>query len=107
MSGFIMKRRSFLTASGALSLGAAAGLRPGSAFAAAKEVSWLTWENLAYDKYIGKFITDSGVNVRKGFIGSDDEQFAKIRAGGADSFDRSSRFVVSTKLADRPFMEKQ
>jgi len=87
MSGFMMKRREFLTATGALSLAAASGLRPGSAFAAAKEVSWLTWENLAYDKYIGKFTADSGINIRKGFIGSDDEQFAKIRAGGADSFD--------------------
>jgi spermidine/putrescine transport system substrate-binding protein len=87
MTGFQFNRRNFLMMSGALSLGAATGLRAGPAAAKASEVAWLTWENLAYDKYIGKFTADSGVAIRKGFIGSDDEQFAKIRAGGADSFD--------------------
>lgn len=87
MTGIPFNRREFLALSGALSLGAATGLRAGPAAAKASDVAWLTWENLAYDKYIGKFIADTGIQIRKGFIGSDDEQFAKIRAGGADSFD--------------------
>lgn len=61
---------------------------PLEAFAASeKKVNWLTWENLAYDRYIGEFIKKSGITIQKGFIGSDDEQFAKIRAGGAKDWD--------------------
>jgi spermidine/putrescine transport system substrate-binding protein len=52
-----------------------------------REVNWLTWENLAFDEYISAFIKSSGVKIQKGFIGSDDEQFAKIRAGGAEDWD--------------------
>ncbi|MFO1349835.1 MAG: extracellular solute-binding protein [Gammaproteobacteria bacterium] len=54
---------------------------------AAGDISWLTWENLAYDKYIGDFSKASGIDIRKGFIGSDDEQFAKLRAGGGSDWD--------------------
>lgn len=54
---------------------------------AAGELGWLTWENLASDEYIADFVKASGVEIRKGFIGSDDEQFAKLRAGGGSDWD--------------------
>jgi len=80
-------RRQFLellggTAAGALVAGSS---RPARATAA--EIRWLTWENLAHDKYIHGFTEATGIAVQKGFIGSDDEQFAKIRAGGAADWD--------------------
>ena len=69
----------------AAGLAATAGLprRP----AAATEIAWLTWENLAYDKYVGDFAKTAGLDIKKGFIGSDDEQFAKLKAGGGADWD--------------------
>ncbi len=83
-----MFRRTFLKMMAAGTAGAMIGDIPFEAFAASdKTVNWLTWENLAYDKYIADFIASSGIKIQKGFIGSDDEQFAKIRAGGAKDWD--------------------
>lgn len=83
-----MQRRTFMKMLAAGAAGAMIGDIPIEALAASgKNVNWLTWENLAYDKYIGEFIKASGTKIQKGFIGSDDEQFAKIRAGGAKDWD--------------------
>lgn len=83
-----MHRRNFMKMMAATAAGAMFGQYPYLAAAAdGKTVNWLTWENLAYDKYISEFITNSGIKIQKGFIGSDDEQFAKIRAGGAEDWD--------------------
>ena len=58
----------------------------GPAFAAT-EIVWMTWENLAKDDYLAPFLKNAGVTITKNFIGTDDEQFAKLRAGGASSVD--------------------
>ena len=83
-----VRRRDFL---GILGTGAlSAAMFPGlvrQASAAASEIRWLTWENLAYDRYIGEFTESTGIKVSKGFIGSDDEQFAMLRAGGGAEWD--------------------
>ena len=54
---------------------------------AATPLGWLTWENLAYDEYVGEFVSGAEIDLQKGFIGSDDEQFAKLRAGGGAEWD--------------------
>ncbi|QGY38668.1 extracellular solute-binding protein [Pseudodesulfovibrio cashew] len=83
-----MRRRDFMKLAAMGAMGTMIGGFPGVSMAgAAKQVNWLTWENLAYDKYIADFIKSSGINIQKGFIGSDDEQFAKIRAGGGADWD--------------------
>ena len=80
-------RRRFLQLLGGATTAACLGGPYRSAQAAAREIRWLTWENLAYDKYVQAFTKQTGIEIQKGFIGSDDEQFAKIRAGGADDWD--------------------
>ncbi len=55
--------------------------------ASATEVAWLTWENLAKDDYLADFKQKTGIRIAKNFIGTDDEQFAKLRAGGGSSVD--------------------
>ncbi len=54
---------------------------------AAKNLVWMTWENLAKDDYLAAFLENGDVSLTKNFIGTDDEQFAKLRAGGASSVD--------------------
>ncbi|BCS89584.1 ABC transporter substrate-binding protein [Pseudodesulfovibrio sediminis] len=83
-----MRRREFMKLAAMGATGALMAGLPGMSMASsAKEVNWLTWENLAYDKYIADFVKSSGISIQKGFIGSDDEQFAKIRAGGGSDWD--------------------
>jgi spermidine/putrescine transport system substrate-binding protein len=81
----VMERRQALKLLAAAALAGSAGLPCGAA--AADELGWLTWENLAGDKYLKPFLDQSGVAIRKGFIGSDDEQFAKLKAGGGADWD--------------------
>jgi spermidine/putrescine transport system substrate-binding protein len=80
-----MDRRQLLKAAAA---GAALStLAPfGRAFAAT-DLVWMTWENLAKDEYLAAFLKGGDVTLTKNFIGTDDEQFAKLRAGGASSVD--------------------
>jgi len=78
-------RRSLLTA--AACGGAAGALGWRTAHAATTELTWLTWENLAKDDYLAAFLAANPVTIAKTFIGTDDEQFAKLRAGGASSAD--------------------
>jgi len=80
-------RRRFLQLLGGATAAAAFGRPYRAARAAAGEIRWLTWENLAYDKYVKAFTERTGIEIQKGFIGSDDEQFASIRAGGAADWD--------------------
>lgn len=54
---------------------------------AAQEFLWMTWENLAKDEYLEAFVQANDVSIVKNFIGTDDEQFAKLRAGGSASVD--------------------
>ncbi|WP_319584112.1 ABC transporter substrate-binding protein [uncultured Pseudodesulfovibrio sp.] len=82
-----MRRREFLKYSAMGAMGTMLGTVPGLSWAADKAVHWLTWENLAYDKFVADFVKSTGISIEKGFIGSDDEQFAKIRAGGGADWD--------------------
>ena len=56
----------------------------------------MTWENLAKDDYLAALIEKTGIKIDKTFIGTDDEQFAKLRAGGAVSYadGKGSAFAV-------------
>ncbi|WP_210245208.1 extracellular solute-binding protein [Martelella alba] len=55
---------------------------------AATDIAWMTWENLAKPDYLAAFMSaNPGVDITKTFIGTDDEQFAKLRAGGASAVD--------------------
>ncbi|GHF42700.1 extracellular solute-binding protein [Seohaeicola zhoushanensis] len=79
-----MHRRRFLQA---VLAGTAASALPLKALAAQPDLLWMVWENLAKDEYLAPFLARSGVTISKNFIGSDDEQFAKLRAGGDSSVD--------------------
>lgn len=68
--------------------GAALGMfTPFERAIAANDLVWMTWENLAKDEYLAAFLEKSDVSITKNFIGTDDEQFAKLKAGGASSVD--------------------
>jgi spermidine/putrescine transport system substrate-binding protein len=80
-----MDRRDFFkTAMAGVALSA---LSPASRALAATDILWMTWENLAKDDYLAPFLAANDVSLTKTFIGTDDEQFAKLRAGGASSVD--------------------
>lgn len=81
---FTLDRRGLLKAVLAASAASALPLR---ALAAQPDLLWMVWENLAKDEYLAPFLQDSGITLTKNFIGTDDEQFAKLRAGGAASVD--------------------
>lgn len=66
---------------------ALAAFAPASRALAATDIVWMTWENLAKDEYLADFLKSGDVTITKNFIGTDDEQFAKLRAGGASSVD--------------------
>ena len=80
-----LHRRNFLTLAGAATLGGLGLAGHTNHAKAAEDLVWLTWENLAKDDYIGPFLSQSGIGLTKNFIGTDDEQFAKLRAGGSSS----------------------
>lgn len=82
-----LHRRNFLTLAGAATLGGLGLAGRANRAQAADDLVWLTWENLAKDDYIGPFLSQSGIGLTKNFIGTDDEQFAKLRAGGSSSVD--------------------
>lgn len=80
-----MDRRNFFnTAMASVAVGA---LLPASRAFADTDILWMTWENLAKGDYLSPFLSASDVSLTKTFIGTDDEQFAKLRAGGASSVD--------------------
>ncbi len=80
-----MDRRLFLKSTLA---GTALGAFGPARFAlASTDLLWMTWENLATDEYLAPFFANHDVALTKTFIGTDDEQFAKLRAGGASSVD--------------------
>ena len=81
----ILDRRHFLKGTAAATLFAA--MSPLQRARAATTLLWMTWENLAKDDYLQAFLDESGVSIDKNFIGTDDEQFAKLRAGGTSSVD--------------------
>jgi spermidine/putrescine transport system substrate-binding protein len=84
MERYIGRRNLLKTAAAGVAIGA---LAPFNRALAANGLIWMTWENLAKDEYLAPFLSDSGVTITKNFIGTDDEQFAKLRAGGASSVD--------------------
>ena len=75
-----MHRRTLLQS--ALAGTALGALAPATRALAATDILWMTWENLAKDEYLAPFLSAHDVTLTKTFIGTDDEQFAKLRAGG-------------------------
>lgn len=53
----------------------------------AKELNLLTWEGYASPKIVKAFERKTGINVNVTLIGSDDELFAKLKAGGGKQVD--------------------
>lgn len=97
---FQLHRRQFLAATGALAAGVT--LPWGPARAASKEILWSTWNNLGLKDYIAPFTKETGINVDQTYITTDDEQFAKFKAGGAAGVDlfvpgqwEMSRYIAS------------
>ena len=97
---FRLRRRDFLAASGATAAGAALPWRP--AHAASTEILWSTWNNLGLPEYIDPFTKATGIKVDQSYITTDDEQFAKFKAGGAADVDvfvpgqwEMSRYIAS------------
>ena len=95
-----LQRRQFLAAAGAGLAGAALPWRP--ARAATKEILWSTWNNLGPAEFIDPFTQATGIKVEQSNITTDDEQFAKFRAGGAADVDvfvpgqwEMSRYIAS------------
>nr|WP_272212297.1 extracellular solute-binding protein [Marinicella sp. W31]MDC2878210.1 extracellular solute-binding protein [Marinicella sp. W31] len=81
----INRRRLLKTAAAGAALSA---FSPLSRAFAATDIAWMTWENLAKPDYLAAFLSENpGIDITKTFIGSDDEQFAKLRAGGASAVD--------------------
>ncbi len=87
-------------AAGAAAAGVALPWRP--ARAASKDILWSTWNNLGLPDYIDPFTQATGVKVDQTYITTDDEQFAKFRAGGAADVDvfvpgqwEMSRYIAS------------
>jgi len=93
-----LDRRSFLKLGAAASAVSALPFTGRPAFAAADEVYWLTWENLAKPEYLKPYLDAGGTPIKKGFIGSDDEQFAKLRAGGGSEWDLITPGIDKTEL---------
>ncbi len=97
-----LDRRTILKAFAASA--AVGGLAPTGSLAASDEFVWMTWENLAKPEYLEGFLSKTDISLTKNFIGSDDEQFAKLRAGGASSVDLITpgldkvEFYVSSNL---------
>ena len=95
-----LHRREFLAAAGATAAGVALPWRP--ARAASTEIVWSTWNNLGLPDYIDPFVKDTGIKVEQTYITTDDEQFAKFKAGGAADVDvfvpgqwEMSRYIAS------------
>lgn len=73
-------RREFMAVAGATA--AVTALPFGAARAASTDIVWNTWNNLGLEDYIAPFTAETGITVTQSFITTDDEQFAKFRAGG-------------------------
>ena len=95
-----LRRREFLAAAGAAAGSSVLPFRP--ALAASTEILWSTWNNLGLPDYIDPFTKDTGIKVDQTYITTDDEQFAKFKAGGAADVDvvvpgqwEMSRYIAS------------
>lgn len=70
--------------------------------ASSPEIVWNTWNNLGLEDYLAPFLSETGIKVSQTYITTDDEQFAKFRAGGAGGVDlfvpgqwEMSRYIAS------------
>ena len=79
-------RRSFLIGASSLATAASLGFGP-AAFAAAKELRWLTWGTYHKGDYMVGFDQVSDARLAVGAITNNDEQFAMLRAGGTREWD--------------------
>ena len=95
-----LTRRTFMAAAGAAAAGAAFPF--GAARAANTELVWNTWNNLGLEEYLAPFVSETGISISQTYMSTNDEQFAKFRAGGADLVDvfvpgqwEMSRYIAS------------
>ncbi|WP_421723792.1 ABC transporter substrate-binding protein [Bauldia sp.] len=79
-----LTRRNFMAASAAA--GAAAAW-PFGAARAATDIVWNTWNNLGLEEYLAPFVSKTGISITQTYMSTNDEQFAKFRAGGLGSVD--------------------
>lgn len=59
----------------------------GGSGSGAKEINLLTWEGYASPKIVKRFEAQTGIKVNVTLVGSDDELFAKLKAGGGKQVD--------------------
>ncbi len=82
-----VSRRSFLVSASALTAAAALQGRFRGALAAAQDIRWYTWGTYYSDDYLDGFSEQAGADLTVGSITSNDEQFAKLKAGGTSEWD--------------------
>ena len=80
---FLLGTSSLAAASGLLSLGA----RPVSAEDIANEIRWYTWSTYYDPDWFTAFNEQTGIQEVPGFGTSNDQQFAKMKAGGSREWD--------------------
>lgn len=56
----------------------------GGAFAQCTEIGMLTWEGYVDDAWVKPFEEETGITVKRTYVGSNDEYMAKLAAGGGD-----------------------
>lgn len=64
-----------------------AGMGSSFSLAAEKEVRWYTWGTYYAPDYVQEFVNTKNIDVSAGFITGNDEQLAKLKAGGTHDWD--------------------
>lgn len=95
-----LRRRDFFAAAGAAAASVALPWSP--ARAASPTILWSTWNNLGTPEFIDPFTKATGIKVEQTYITTDDEQFARFKAGGGADVDvfvpgqwEMSRYIAS------------
>jgi putative spermidine/putrescine transport system substrate-binding protein/spermidine/putrescine transport system substrate-binding protein len=83
-------------------VGAACGTTPATSSRGDRILRLLVWEGYANDEWVKPFEDRYDVDVVVTYMGSDDEQFAKMRAGGGTNYD-----LVSPNQANLPLYRKE
>lgn len=81
---------------------AACGSNPSSGGSSGTTLRLLAWEGYANDEWVKPFEKQNNVDVVVTYMGSDDEQFAKMRAGGGTNYD-----LVSPNQANLPLFREE
>lgn len=82
----IVSRRTLLIGASTLAAASAMGFGP-AAFAAVRELRWLTWGTYFSDDYLAGFAEEANTELVVGAITNNDDQFAMLKAGGTSEWD--------------------